>query len=184
MRFKEQPEFQTDPEVFRLSDTQTALLIYAEYVTRHSARPRPKFLEVDRSAQRVDSLWHAPVGGKLVYTRELELPAINIFRKPQWRVTRVGVTPARQDTFLLAYKALSEADYFPMMGDGVYWSGYRYMIVHVEVPPDAYWGQTNQWMGLQVECVIPPVEDFFRGASQGQLDPVERSDAAVEVREA
>jgi hypothetical protein len=64
-------------------------------------------------------------------------------------------------------------DYFPTRGDRVFWNGYRYMIINVVLPPDAYWQQTNVWLGLTVECVIPPEGDALPLKDLSQLYPIE-----------
>lgn len=161
MRYTERPEFPYDPNVFKLNDTQTALRIYHEAIKKHGARPPPRFLELDRSIDNLDPLWHAPVGGKETVTRQLEIPALNLFPngKNEWTMTQYGMVPQRRDDFILSHKSLIEFDYFPVRGDYVYWNGYNYMIIHVEIPGDAYWHQTNVWLGLKVRCMIPAEGD-------------------------
>lgn len=158
MKFTDRKDFLTDPEVFGLQDTQTALRIYNEWCTKHSARPAPNFLEVNKSTTLVDDLWHQPTG-PIQFTRQIEIPCLNVFQKPDWRLTRIGIVANRQDTFIIAYNTLKELDYFPERGDRVAWNGYNYMILKVVLDPSAYWQQTNQWMGLNVECVVPPDGD-------------------------
>lgn len=50
-------------------------------------------------------------------------------------------------------------DYFPTRGDAVYWRGYRYEILNAVIPPEAYWQQTGVWLGMSVECIVPPEGD-------------------------
>jgi hypothetical protein len=159
MRFTERKDFLTDPAIFKRKDSITALKIYAESVKKYSANPPPKFFEVDRNESQFDALWHATINDREAYTREIGIPAINKFIKPDWKLTRMGVTPQRRDDFILAYNILSEVDYFPLRGDRVYWNGYRYIILKVVIDPEAYWQQTNQWLGLRVECIVPPEGD-------------------------
>lgn len=157
MRYKERPEYPCDPEVFKLSDTQTAMMIYDESVSKHSARPTPIFLEVDRSLSNIDPLWHTPLGGNEKLSRRFDLPAINLFPngKNEWTMKAYGMVPQRRDDFILSHLSLIKFDYFPVRGDYVIWNGYQYMITFVEIPGEAYWGQTNVWLGLKVKCMIP-----------------------------
>lgn len=175
MRFEERKEFHYDPEVFRASDTSTALRIYKEYIVRHSPKVKPKFFEVDRKNTLVDPLWHMPKADRTQYSREIEMPCVVIFEKPDWRLTKLGIIPQRRDTFLLSNLVLQELDYFPLRGDGVYYNGYRYMILNVEIPNDAYWQQTNIWMGLSCTGIIPPDGDALPLKNLGQLNPAEKS---------
>lgn len=159
MKFTERREWLYDPDVFKKSDTQTALRIHREYTRKHSAKPPPKFFEVDRVSAKYDQLWHIPLDDRTVFGRVLEIPSINTFVKPDWRLTKVGIVPQRQDKFTMSNLILQEFDYFPVRGDMVFWNGYRYMIVNVVLEPTAYWQQTNVWMGLVCECVIPAEGD-------------------------
>jgi len=159
MRFNERKTFVFDAEVFRRKDTETALKIYDEYIRKHSPTPTPRFFEADRGDGTIDKLWHTPVTERTQFTREIDLPCINMFQKPDWRLSVVGITPQRRDNFLTSLLALQRLDYFPVRGDQVYWMGYRYMILTVVVPPEAYWQQTGVWMGLYCECVVSPEGD-------------------------
>ncbi len=159
MKFTDRKEFLYDSEVFKRSDTQTALKIHAEYVRKHSPTPKPKFLEVDRSKGNIDPLWHMPISDRTQFGREFDMPAINQFEKPDWRLTRMGIVPARRDKFWLANSILQELNYFPERGDAVYFNGYRYVIEKVVLDPSAYWHQTNVWLGLVCECIVPPEGD-------------------------
>jgi hypothetical protein len=116
-------------------------------------------MEIDRAEENVDPLWHSSVNSHQKIAREFDMPAINKFIKPSWNLTKQGIVPARRDDFILAYNVLAELEYFPERGDKVYWNGYRYVILNVVLDPEAYWQQTNQWMGLRVECVVPPEGD-------------------------
>lgn len=159
MRYTERPEFPIDPNTFKLRDVQTALKIYDEAVRRHSGKPPPAFFEVDRSTEKLDPLWNVPVGGREVSLRRLDLPALNHFSKNEWTMTKLGLLPQRRDDFIVSHLSLIKLDYFPMRGDYVLWNGYRYMVIHVEIPGDAYWHQTNVWLGLNIRCSIPPEGD-------------------------
>jgi hypothetical protein len=159
MKFTERKEWLYDPLVFQRKDTQTALRIHREWTKKHSPNPAPKFFEVDRATAKFDQLWHVPLDDRTVFSRTLEIPAINTQEKPQWRLTKIGLVPQRKDKFTMSNLILQEFDYFPNRGDLVFYNGYRYMIVNVVIEPNAYWHQTNVWMGLVVECMIPPEGD-------------------------
>lgn len=174
MLFTERKEFLYDSEIFKRDDTQTALKIHAEYVRRHSAIPNPKFFEVDRANENIDSLWHMPLTPRTLFSREILMPAIVTFSKPDWRLTRMGIVPQRQDKFWCAHDILQELDYFPMRGDMVYYNGYRLMIVNVVIPEKAYWMQHNVWLGLVCECIIPPHGDAPPVINPGITIPAER----------
>lgn len=159
MFFNDRKEFLYDPDVFKRVDTKTALQIHEEYTRKHSARPVPRFFEVDRRSTLIDELWHIPLTDRTTFSRQLEIPCIHMFEKPLWKLTRIGTVPLRHDNFMLSNNVLQAADYFPMRGDQIYWQGYRYMIEQIIMPPDAYWQQTNVWMGLVIHCIVPPDGD-------------------------
>lgn len=159
MKFTERREWLYDPQVFKRSDVQTALRINREATRKHSGKPYPVFMEVDRRSAKYDALWHVPLNDRTQFSRVLPIPAINTFERPDWRLTKVGIVPQRKDKFTLSHLLLQEADYFPVRGDMVFWNGYRYMIIKVVLDPQGYWQQTNVWLGLVVECVIPPDGD-------------------------
>ena len=129
VKYTEQKDFFYDPELFSRMDTQTALKIYREYIHRHGAQsqgvPAPKFFEVDRSPGQYDFMWHSHAAERMQYTARspLSLPAINQFVKPDWKITRLGITPGRRDNFWLSTLDLKELDYFPVRGDAVFWRG-------------------------------------------------------------
>lgn len=173
MKFNDRKEFLYDAEVFKRFDTKTALQIQEEYVRRHSANPAPKFYEVDRRQNNIDTLWHMPLTDRTLFSREISMPAINIFEKPIWKLTRIGIVPKRSDKFWLANNVLQTLDYFPLRGDQVYWNGYRYMIENVIISPEAYWHQTNVWLGLIVDCIIPPDGDARPLVNAGEAAPSE-----------
>lgn len=169
MRFNERKDFLYDPEVFKRSDTTTALKIYEEFVTKASPRPYPVFLEVDRRDQQFDPLWHMPTGPRTVFSREISIPVINTFEKPKFKRMNFGIQPKKVDYFLLAHNILQRADWFPLNGDMVQWNGYRYAIVDVVLDPSGFWQQTNVWMGLYVTAIIPPDGDARPGLSSSRL---------------
>ena len=107
-----------DPEIFKRYDTQTALRIQAEYVRKHSPRPFPRFMEVNRNNSQIDTLWHVPLPERTGFSRQLDIPAINYFEKPNWTLTAQGLVPKRNDRFWLANSILAEEsiDYFPERG--------------------------------------------------------------------
>jgi hypothetical protein len=159
VRFNERKEFHYDPEIFRLSDTQTALRIHAEYVRKGSPRPMPRFFEVDRRSAKIDALWHVPLDDRTVFSRDFEMAALIQRERPDWRLTRVGIVPQQKHKFWLANVILQEMDYFPMRGDMIFYDGYRHMIVKPVLEPSSYWHQTNVWLGLVCETVIPAEGD-------------------------
>lgn len=159
MRFTERKEWTYDPALFARGDSQIALRMHAEYVQKFSAQPYPKFFEVNRKDSNVDSLWHVPLDNRTVFSRTLEIPAINVFERPDWRLTKLGLVPTRKDKFWMSNLALQEFDYFPERGDQVYWNGYRYTLINIVLDPSAYWQQTGVWLGLVCECIIAPQGD-------------------------
>ena len=159
MRYADRPEFPCDPNVFGLADTQTALRIYDEAVMKFGGRRPPIFFEVDRDAENLDPLWHAPLSGRDKVLRRFELPAINRFIRNEWMMTKFGIVPQRHDDFTISHLSLIRLDYFPNRGDYLLWNGYRYMVIHVEIPGEAYWQQTNVWLGLLLKCMVPPDGD-------------------------
>lgn len=197
MRYTERKEFLYDSEIFKLSDTQTALQIYAEYVRSASPIHYPKFFEVNREGSTIDDLWHMPLTDRTTFTREMDVPAIVNFEKPDWRLTKLGIKPVQRFKFLLANLHLhpfdnlakeEEAktgrkpvrlDYFPLRGDQIYYIGYRLMITAVVLDPKAYWGQTNVWMGLLCEACIVPDGDARPIPNLGQVVPAEQPTARV-----
>lgn len=159
MKFNDRKEYVYSPDLFRREDVGVALRIHSEFICRMSPRPPPKFFEVARDDADVDPLWHMPTSARTQYSRTLEIPAINAFQKPDWRLTKVGIVPQRRDQFWLSNLHLQEFDYFPIRGDMVFWNGYRYMVNNTVIPPENYWQQTGVWLGLYVECIIVPDGD-------------------------
>ena len=177
MKFTERKQFEYDPDIFSKQDTRTALKIYAEYIKRHSPRPTPKFREVDRNSQVIDPLWHEHKTDRQQFTRELEIPVVNMFDKPKYRRTKSGTQYCRVDRFILAHNILQELDYFPVQGDSIYWNGYIYEITMVSLEPDCYWHQTNVWMGLYVDAVTAPLGDASPSWNPAELNPSQKSPA-------
>jgi hypothetical protein len=159
VKFSERPDFLYDPALAGLAETTTALKIHDEYVRQLSARPAPLFLEVDRAVSQVDTLWHVPMVGRTQFSRQIRVPAINTFERPQWNVTPVGMVPQRKDRFWLSNLGLQRVDWFPNRGDMVAWNGYRYALIDVVIAPEGYWGQTGVWLGLYVVAVVVPEGD-------------------------
>jgi len=159
VKFTERKDYFYDPEVFKRSDSQTALKIHAEYVKKHSGRPTPKFLEVDRASSKFDALWHMPLDNRTQFSRTIEMPAIIQFEKPDWRLTKVGIVPQKKLVAWMANTLMAEADYFPVRGDMLVYEGYRYIILNVVLRPESYWQQTNVWLGMVCECSLPPDGD-------------------------
>lgn len=193
MLYTERKEFLYDSEIFKLSDTQTALQIHAEYVRSASPIPYPKFFEVDRSSGKVDDLWHMPLTDRTVFSRTLDIPAIAGFQKADWRLTKLGLKPIQNFTFWLANLHLHPADaaskldpkmnprvnYFPQRGDNVFYIGYRLMIINAIPDPKAYWGQTNVWLGITCEACIVPDGDARPIPNLGVASPSEQPSARV-----
>lgn len=169
MKFTERKEFLTDPELFGRNDVLIAQRLHAEYTKTHSPKPFPKFFEVDRDESKYDDLWHAPVNRRMQYSRSLDVPCLNKFIKPDWRLTNIGLIAQRRDDFIISYLVLKELDYFPVRGDGVYWNGYRYIILNAVLDPESYWQQTNAWTGMRVECVIQADGDAAPIENPGKL---------------
>ncbi len=187
MRYSERKEFLFDSEIWRRSDTVTALKLHAEYVRSSSPKPYPKFFEVDRGEQSIDPLWHMPVTERTVFTRTLDVPAIVTFEKPNWRMTKLGITPQQHFKFWLANLHLTppgtlpnerekdpvRLDYFPIRGDLIYYIGYRLMVINVVLDPSSYWLQTNVWLGLTCEVSIVPDGDARPVVDLGNPVPAE-----------
>lgn len=174
MRFTERREFLYDPELFRASpDVDTALKIHSEYIKRSSPRPLPRFFEVDRRSSKIDHLWHVSLDDRTVFSRVIDMPVIIQFERPDWRLTRVGLVPQQKCKVWMGNLLLQEADWFPMRGDMVYWNGYRHMIINVVLDPSAFWQQTNVWLGLVCETIIPAEGDARPVTDQGVAVPRE-----------
>lgn len=159
MKFTERREWLYDPVLFGKPDAQRAARIHREATVKFSPKPPPRFMEVDRSTAKIDSLWHVPLSDRTHFSRVLDIPAINSFERPNWKLTQIGLVPTRVDKFTLSNLLLQEFNYFPFRGDMVFWNGYRYMIVDVNIDPKGYWQQTGVWLGLVVTCIIPAQGD-------------------------
>ena len=177
MRFRERKEFGYDPDVFSRQDTVTALKIHAEWTRAHAPRPYPVFMEVDRSDQKFDPLWHVPIGPRTLFSREISMPCLVTFDKALFRRMKFQIQPKQADYFMLSHNILESADYFPLHGDIVYFNGYRYSIVDITVDPAGYWQQTNLWTGLYVTAIIPPDGDARPVSNPGTCVPAEVSPA-------
>ena len=187
MRYEERKEFLYDGEIWKRKDSELALKIHGEYVRTSSPKPYPKFFEVDRGDQAVDPLWHMPVSERTVFSRTLEVPAIVQFEKPNWQLTKLGITPKQRFKFWLANIHLCppgslvddretspiRLDYFPLRGDLVYYIGYRLMIMNVVLDPSAYWLQSGVWLGLVCEVSIVPDGDARPVVDLGTPVPAE-----------
>ena len=160
MRFLERKDFLYNPDLFVRADTQVALAMHSEYIERGSPRhPLPKFFEVDRRSNKLDHLWHVPLDDRTVFSRVIEMPALFQAERPDWRLTRVGIVPHQKFKVWMGNLILQKVDWFPVRGDLVYYNGYRHMIINVVMEPSAYWQQTNVWLGLVCETVIPAEGD-------------------------
>jgi hypothetical protein len=192
MHYTSRKEFLYDSEIFKRSDTQIALVIQSEYVRAHSPIPYPIFFEVNRSPDKVDDLWHMPLTDRTTFSRQLNVPAIVNFDKPNWRMTRLGIKPIQQFRFWLANLHLHPEDmsvkndpkpirlnYFPLRGDLIYYIGYRLMIINVVLDPKAYWAQTNVWLGLVCEASIVPDGDAKPIADLSTTSPAEEVTAVI-----
>lgn len=167
MKFTERKQWLYDGEVFRQQpDLTTALNIHAEYIRKASPVPPPRFMEVDRSSEKFDALWHVPLDDRTVFSRVIDMPTIVQFEKPDWRLTRVGIVPMQKSTVWMANLLLQQFDWFPIRGDMMFFNGYRHLIVDVQLRPEAYWMQTNVWLGLICLTVIPA-----QGDARPTLDP-------------
>lgn len=181
MRYNDRKDWQYDPEVFAKKDVQTALKINAEYICRHSPKPYPCFMEVDRTTDRIDPLWHIPLdsNGRTPIRRSISIPAINQFSKNRAALTPTGLVNFRADQFILSNLTLAspEIDYFPERGDFVFWNGFRRVILNIELTENGYWQQTNVWLSLIVECIISPEGDAKPFQDLSKVNPIEASSA-------
>ncbi len=173
MHFLDRKEFTYDPSLSGLAETAMPLKIHREYTTRYAPRPYPKFFEVDRDAGHVDDLWHVSLEDRTHFARVIDMPCLVSFTRNDWKLTPVGLRPFRQDKFVLSNLILQELDYFPNRGDLVFFNGYRLAIVNVVLEPQGYWGQTNLWLGIVVECVIPVQGDARPILDVSQVVPSE-----------
>ena len=172
VKFTERKQWTYDPELFRRSDTTTALKIHAEYIQR--CGPPRTFFEVDRSVEKVDTLWHVSLDDRTVFSRELSVPAIVLSERPDWRLTKVGIVPQQKHKVWLSNLHLQAANWFPCRGDLMFHDGYRHMIVNVYLEPNAFWQQTNVWLGLVCDTVIPADGDARPVMNPAVAVPAER----------
>lgn len=174
MRFSERKEWTYDQELYGRADVQTALSLHAEYIRVASPKPYPTVFEVDRDGARFDALWHMPLDERTVFKRTFGMPVMIKTERPDWRLTKVGLVPQQRCQFWMANLHLQAADWFPMRGDLIYWNGYRNMIVDVVLDPTTFWQQTNMWLGLVCQTVIPADGDARPVTNQGEAVPRER----------
>jgi hypothetical protein len=172
--FTERKQWVYDQKNFALHDVQTALAIHAEYVRAYSPIPPPTFFEVDRGSRKYDPLWHVPLTDRTVFSRQItDLPAILQKERPDWRLTKIGLVPQQKWKVWLANLHLQKVDWFPNRGDMMYFDGYRHMIINVVLEPNAYWQQTNVWLGLVCETTIPADGDARPLLNPGLAAPSE-----------
>lgn len=173
MRFSERKEFLYDPELGEKKDGRIALRLFDEYCQKFSARPPPRFFEVNRDPAGIDPIWHENENVRHQFLRTLDIYGINQFQKPSLtELLKTAITYQRKDTFWLSNLALKAFDYWPLRGDYVYWNGYRYMVLHVGLPPECHWGQTGLWTGLTVDCIVPAGGDALP-SFPGETAPAE-----------
>lgn len=173
MRFTDRRDFLYDSNVWRRSDTQTALLIHDEAVRAHSGRPTPRFMELDRTEASVDQLWGTPVKERVQITRQLDIPAIVLQGNKTWSLSKMGREVKQETRFWVSNLSLQKVDYFPLPGDLVYWAGYRWNIVLFDIDPKSVWGQTNVWLGLIIAAQIVPEGDARVGIDPAKVLPAE-----------
>lgn len=174
MKYSERREFLYDPQLGARKDAKIALRLFDEYTKRCSAKPTPRFFEVDRDPAGIDPIWHENEGVRHQFLRTLDIYAINQFTKPSLtELLKTTIVYQRKDVFWLSNLALATFDYWPLRGDYVYWNGYRYMILALSVPPDCYWGQTGCWTGLTVECIVPAGGDAIQSFPIDTPSPAE-----------
>lgn len=175
VKFQERREFLYDQELFGRQDVALALGLHAEYIKVHSPKnPQPRVMEVDRRSEKFDPLWHVSVDERTVFSREFEMPMLIKAQRPDWRLTRIGLVPQQQCKFWMANLHLQQADWFPMRGDYIFWNGYRNIIVNVVLEPETFWQQTNVWLGLVCETVIPAEGDARPVINPAHAVPRER----------
>lgn len=176
MKFTDRKEFTYDEQLFgSRTDLKTALAIHHEYVKMASPKPYPLFYEVDRRSEKVDALWHVSLDDRTVFSRVIDgLPVILKAERPDWRLTRVGITPQQKYTIWMSNLGLAAVNWFPMRGDVMYFNGYRNMIISVTLEPQSYWQQTNAWLGLTCSTIIPADGDARPLINPGSPPPAER----------
>lgn len=175
MRLSSIVQYTSDPAVFKRQDVNIALRIAREYITKHGAQSRwPLFFEVDRE-QALDPILHVPLAKRTLFTARspMQIPAIDQFVKPDWRLGPIARTTNRRDNFTVDRLTLEELDYFPSGGDQIFWNGYRYTILNAVPPESAFWQQTGVWTSMICEAVIAPEGDAAPLADLSQPLPSE-----------
>lgn len=174
MRFTERKDFLYDTQLFGATDAATAMAIHDDYISRHAfSRPKPRVFEVDREPDNFDTLWHMPLDERTKVSRQFDITTLVEPSKPDYRLTRIGLVPQRRCRFWMSNLELQRVDWFPQRGDLIYWNGYRNMIIEVVFEPESFWHQTNIWLGLAVDTIIPADGDARPLVNLGQAAPRE-----------
>ncbi len=153
MKYTDRTEFLYDSEIFKRSDTVTALKIHAEFVKNYSPIPNISVFEVSRSLADIDPLWHTQTTTRVKFDRELKLPAIMQWEKLMWPANKIQGAAQKAKAWF-ANLHLKDVDYFPERGDQLVWGGYRFIMTSIDLEPNAYWCQTNVWLGLVCTCAL------------------------------
>jgi len=173
MLFTDRTYFTYNPTLGTVGDTVVALNMADEYIRLYSPQPLPIFFEVDRSPNvALDPQWGTQRTLRTQFSRQLSIPAINKFDSQNLRLWWNKVT-TRADRFWVSNLSLQKANYFPIQGDQIYWTGYRLTIINVNPDPNGYWGQTGVWTSLMVDCVLAPYGDAMPPANLAILNPGE-----------
>lgn len=175
MKYTDRRILTYDSEVFKRADVQTALMIHAEMIKKHSSIPFPKVMEVRRDAQGIDPLWHMPISRRTEFDRTLDLPAIVTFEKARIKLKRWGRGIEQLAKVWVSQRHLEELNYFPLAGDIIAWGGYRFAVLEQDFEPSAYWGQTNIWLGLVLTAAIMPDGDVTPVVVAETALPAEKS---------
>jgi hypothetical protein len=175
VKFSERREYLYDQELFGRPDVRTALTIAAEYTRMHTPKnPMPTVLEVDRRSEKIDPLWHVSLDERTVFSRQFEIPSLVKSRQLNVNYTRVGLVPQQMCRFWFSNLDLQDKDWFPMRGDMVIFNGYRNLIVNVVLEPDQFWQQTNVWLSLACDTIIPAEGDARPVVNASTTVPRER----------
>jgi len=177
MKYTERRDFNYDMALAGRGDVVTAMRIHSDYVQKMSPIPPPKFMEVDRNSSHFDPLWHMPLDSRTHFSREIEIKCIVTAERPDWRLTKIGITPQQKRKFTLDNLLLQQADYFPQRGDLIFYDGFRNLILNVVLEPNGYWNQTNVWLGLVCETIIPVDGDARPLTNVGELVPAEKTNS-------
>jgi len=175
MKYTDRKEFLYDMALAGRGDVATAMKIHKDYVQKMSPMPAPKFLEVDRASSQFDALWHMPLDSRTHFSREIDIKCIVQQERPDWKLTKVGIAPQQKRKFTMDNLLLQEADYFPQRGDLIFYDGYRNLIVNVVLEPNGFWNQTNVWLGLICETIIPVDGDARPLTNVGEAVPAEKT---------